>query len=308
MRKITLDFFGEKEDIVLPFNLYFLRKEIEYNYLLSPLDANEVIIKYIKDSKSIIISNDNIYKEFKKENINYIYLDISTESRIYLENFNEIKENESLIKKLEILKQEKKEIIEKNNLAMTNGKEKLVNIKNKITELNKEFNSLKIELNAIYEKNLKLKTEKENEINRISEILKIPLDEKSTLLKLKIHHHNKEDEYIKQEIKEISKKFSKKIYQFYTNLDNNEHSIGNLKQYFYEILKQYSDELDEKIILKKNENELIVHNGIICSKCGIFPIKGIRYICPRCTGINYCEQCHNNFNHTHPLLKFFQIK
>ena len=30
----------------------------------------------------------------------------------------------------------------------------------------------------------------------------------------------------------------------------------------------------------------IVHNGIICSKCGIFPIKGIRYICPRCTGFN----------------------
>ena len=281
MRKITLDFFGEKEDIVLPFNLYFLRKEIEYNYLLSPLDANEVIIKYIKDSKSIIISNDNIYKEFKKENINYIYLDISTESRIYLENFNEIKENESLIKKLEILKQEKKETIEKNNLAMTNGKEKLVNIKNKITELNKEFNSLKIELNAIYEKNLKLKTEKENEINRISEILKIPLDEKSTLLKLKIHHHNKEDEYIKQEIKEISKKFSKKIYQFYTNLDNNEHSIGNLKQYFYEILKQYSDELVEKIILKKNENELIVHNGIICSKCGIFPNKRNKIYMPK---------------------------
>ena len=308
MRKITLDFFGEKEKIILPCNLLILRKEIEYRFLLSPLDANEIIIKYIKDSKTIIIPNEKIYSQFKKDNINYIYLDISKESLIYFKHLSEIKNNESLINQLEILKEEKKIIIEKSNFEMNKGKEKLISIKNKIHELNKEFNSLQIELKAIYEKNLKLKTEKENEINRISEILKIPLDEKSTLLKLKIHHHNKEDEYIKQEIKEISKKFSKKIYQFYTNLDNNEHSIGNLKQYFYEILKQYSDELVEKIILKKNENELIVHNGIICSKCGIFPIKRIRYICPRCTGINYCEQCHNNFNHTHPLLKFFQIK
>ena len=42
-----------------------------------------------------------------------------------------------------------------------------------------------------------------------------------------------------------------------------------------------------------NENELIVHKGIICSKCGIFPIKGIRYKCPICIDINYCEKCHN---------------
>ena len=308
MRKITLDFFGEKEDIILPFNLLILRKEIEYHFLLSSIDANEIIIKYIKDSKSIIISNETIYNEFKRENINYIYLDISEESRIYLENLNQIKDKESLINQLEIIKQEKKQIIEKNNLEMISCKEKLISIKKKINELNKEFKDLQIELNAIYEKNLKLKTEKENEINRISEILKIDLDEKSTLLKLKLNHQNQEEENIKQEIKQISKKFSQKIYNFYENLNNNNYKSDNLKQYFYGILKQYSDTLVEKILLKTNENELIVHKGIICSKCGIFPIKGIRYKCPICIDINYCEKCHNNYNHYHPLIKYFQKK
>ena len=232
MRKITLDFFGEKEDIILPFNLLILRKEIEYHFLLSSIDANEIIIKYIKDSKSIIISNETIYNEFKRENINYIYLDISVESRIYLENLNQIKDKESLINQLEIIKQEKKQIIEKNNLEMISCKEKLISIKKKINELNKEFKDLQIELNAIYEKNLKLKTEKENEINRISEILKIDLDEKSTLLKLKLNHQNQEEENIKQEIKQISKKFSQKIYNFYENLNNNNYKSDNLKQYF----------------------------------------------------------------------------
>lgn len=306
MRKITLDFFGEKEDIILPFNLMNLRKAIEYHFLLSSIDANEIIIKYIKDSKSIIISNENIYNDFKRENINYIYLDISEESRIYLENLNQIKDKESLINQLEILKKEKKQIIEKSNLEMTRGKEKLISIKKKINELNKEFNDLQIELNAIYEKNLKLKTEKEKEINRISEMLKIDLDEKSTLLKLKINHKNQEEENIKQEIKQISKKFSKKIYNFYANLNNNNYKSDNSKQYFYEILKQYSDTLVEKIILKTNENELIVNKGIICSKCGIFPIIGMRYKCPICIDINYCEKCHNNYNHYHPLIKYFQ--
>ena len=310
MRKITLDFFGEKEKIILPCNLLILRKEIEYLFLLSPIDANEIIIKYIKDSKTIIIPNEKIYSQFKKDNINYIYLDISKESMIYFKHLNEIKNNESLINQLEILKEEKKIIIEKSNFEMNKGKEKLISIKNKIHELNKEFNSLQIELKAIYEKNLKLKTEKENEINRISEILNIQLDERSKLLKLKINLHNQEEENIKKEIKEISKKFSQKIFNFYkenSNLkNNNNHKIENLKEYFYEILKKYSDKLVEKIILKTNEKELIVHNGIICSECGILPIKGIRYKCPICYDINYCEKCHKNYNHIHPLIKCFQ--
>ena len=48
-----------------------------------------------------------------------------------------------------------------------------------------------------------------------------------------------------------------------------------------------------------------IHYGIICQKCQVFPITGIRYKCLKCDNYDLCEYCEKIFGkeHGHPLLK-----
>lgn len=45
--------------------------------------------------------------------------------------------------------------------------------------------------------------------------------------------------------------------------------------------------------------------GITCNKCGVSPIRGIRYKCANCVDFDLCEMCESNNNHatTHVFLK-----
>ena len=51
--------------------------------------------------------------------------------------------------------------------------------------------------------------------------------------------------------------------------------------------------------------ESIIHCGIKCHDCQVFPIKGIRYKCVKCQNFYLCEKCEakNGQNHGHALLK-----
>ena len=54
----------------------------------------------------------------------------------------------------------------------------------------------------------------------------------------------------------------------------------------------------------------IIHSGIKCQQCQIYPITGIRYKCLNCDCYNLCEVCEKQFgsSHGHPLLKLRNIE
>lgn len=47
------------------------------------------------------------------------------------------------------------------------------------------------------------------------------------------------------------------------------------------------------------------HQGIKCKGCGVYPIKGLRFMCTICNSFNYCEKCEESkgIDHQHPFLK-----
>ena len=49
MKKISLNFFGEKAEINVPTSLESLRKAISDQFLFSPRDTAELMIYYVKD-------------------------------------------------------------------------------------------------------------------------------------------------------------------------------------------------------------------------------------------------------------------
>lgn len=44
----------------------------------------------------------------------------------------------------------------------------------------------------------------------------------------------------------------------------------------------------------------VVHEGARCHKCGVTPIRGIRYRCSVCFDFDYCEQCEALHHDKHP--------
>ena len=65
MEKINLNFFGEQVAITTPKDLPSLRTKISEAYSFSSLDAAEIILYYIKDSKKSYIINENYFLKFK---------------------------------------------------------------------------------------------------------------------------------------------------------------------------------------------------------------------------------------------------
>ena len=51
--------------------------------------------------------------------------------------------------------------------------------------------------------------------------------------------------------------------------------------------------------------ESVIHSGVKCQQCQVYPITGIRYKCLKCDCYNLCEVCEEQYgkNHGHPLLK-----
>ena len=259
MFNISLDFFGEIIEIKIPENLFDLRKNIKEQFALTKEDSEEIIIKYFNNNHETIILNEKDYIEFKESNIKNIILDISQESRIHKEIFNETKIQYSLLEKLT---KEKKDIIEKNNKEMIFGKNKLIEIKNQINDLKLEFKELKVKLNNIYENNSKLNLEKEKEINELREQLNLPKEENNPF---KILNLISEEEKEKNKINEYTKELRKNILNVYEEFSERiksesysfkqKQEIQNLKKYIYKISETICNQIIENIFLKKMKEE-----------------------------------------------------
>ena len=70
----------------------------------------------------------------------------------------------------------------------------------------------------------------------------------------------------------------------------------------------------EKVEENKIENnklaDKLVHFGITCDGCGVFPIIGCRYKCAICEDFDFCEECEKKYGeeHSHPFLKIYEPK
>ena len=340
MKKICLNFFGEKAEINIPTNLEALRKAIQEQFLFSPSDAAEVMIGYMKDLKTKIIKTEEDFRNFIKEKINQINLDISEESRIYQENLKEVENEETKLKnELDILTKEKNKIVEANNKEMLEGKVKLDDLTKKINELRNEYKKVSTNLINVFNKNNIAVKEKEMKINEIRKKLNLPQLKEKKLKKIK-----KEKKEIKKEIKKEVKKEVKKVTKKEEEKKKDFISINQVNEYVQNLTKKLSDfvneqkkkidlkdlpqnamkeieswkniivegtkKYSEKVIenLKKinfEKKEPVVHYRYICDGCGMSPIVGIRYKCAVCSDFDFCEKCEAKMgeSHNHPFVK-----
>ena len=61
---------------------------------------------------------------------------------------------------------------------------------------------------------------------------------------------------------------------------------------------------------KEKITDKIVHFGVKCDGCGVFPIIGCRFKCAVCDNFDYCEECEKKLSekHSHPFLKIYEPK
>ena len=343
MKKICLNFFGEKAEINIPTNLEALRKAIQDQFLFSPSDAAEVMIGYMKDLKTKIIKTEEDFRNFIKEKINQINLDISEESRIYQENLKEVENEETKLKnELDILTKEKNKIVEANNKEMLEGKVKLDDLTKKINELRNEYKKVSTNLINVFNKNNIAVKEKEMKINEIRKKLNLPQLKEKKLKKIK-----KEKKEIKKEIKKEVKKEVKKVTKKEEEKKKDFISINQVNEYVQNLTKKLSDFVNEQkknidlkdipqnamkeIELWKNiivegtkkysekvlenlkkinfeKKEQVVHEKYICDGCKMSPIVGIRYKCAVCPNFDFCEKCEAKMgeSHNHPFVKYIK--
>jgi myosin heavy subunit len=342
MKKISLNFFGEKAEINVPTSLESLRNAISEQFLFSPQDAAEVMIGYIKDLKTKVIKTEEDFRNFIKEKINQINLDISEESRIYKENLKEAEDEEKKLKnELDNLTQEKTKLIKEHNKKMIEGRNKLDDLTKEINKLKKEYKKVSTELIAEYNKNNKEVREKDKKINELREKLNLPklkekklpnvrqnkpqkkMPEKKTqetkTTEKKVEFNLPINE-INQKILLFSKKFSEFIEQQKKNINFENINLGETSQnlikevemwknFIVEKTKNYSEKLIEKIKQNKEEkNGKVVHRNYICDGCEMNPIVGVRYKCAICPDFDFCEKCEAKMGekHNHPFVKYIK--
>ena len=136
LKNIVLNFFDELTKVDIPKNLSDLRAKISQACLFSPKDAEEIILTYNSDKKTIPIENEEDYKTFLNSKIEKIDLEISQNSKIYQENLNEIVEEVSEDKKkLESLNQRNNEIEQLKETKFVEEKKQIKDISEQIKTL-----------------------------------------------------------------------------------------------------------------------------------------------------------------------------
>ena len=139
MTKITLNFFGEEAIIDEPKDILTLRSKISEKYLLSPSDAAEITLFYIKDNIKIYIINGNDFSKFKESRITKIFLDVNQNSKLYIDNATQLEnENKKEQKELEKLNQEFEKVCQKKEKIENVFEKELKQINNQIMLLNKK--------------------------------------------------------------------------------------------------------------------------------------------------------------------------
>ena len=136
MDKLSLNFFGEQLEVNLPESLETLRKDISEKFLFSPLDTTELIISYAKDLGKKIIETENDFKEFIKNKVFKIELDIDQNSQIFKNSLLKLQnENENNKKELENIIAKCKELKSQKDSKLSEAKKKLMKLQKREKKL-----------------------------------------------------------------------------------------------------------------------------------------------------------------------------
>ena len=270
MSKITLNFFDEELIIDKPQSLSFLRSKISELFGLSLDDATEIILSYKDENDNISISTEEDLKIFlESKNEKKINLSISQESKLFKENLQRMQNDMNDKKELARLYKERGELKKMK-------KEKSEAAKKKINEIQNQINQLTLARAKLY-------YETEVEVGQIKVAL------------------TKNEEKIFELKKKMGLPFKKPIIK----PSNNPKIVINFGNLMKINDKGLNTELklnkDEPYIdiVKKEEIKELIHLGVKCDGCKMYPIIGKRYKCNKCFNFDFCEKCYEENKSTH---------
>ena len=279
MEDITLDFFGEKVKINKPKDLSYLRILISEKFMLSDIDAAEILIYYLKDNKKKYIINDDDYQIFWNLKIATIFLDIDKNSKLYLENKLKL-EKENSPKSNENTELEK--LIQKKQEIEKSEEEYLKSYKEKLTNLNRQIDILlakKLDLVTLKKNKLKdFRSQKEKIDKKINELSENK-ENKDVLLKTAQKSKNKEEENnilsfnklkivldnVVEKVKDVTNEYIFKNFE----KSKKEEKIDNIKKTTKDAIKEINN-LSKLVInqsnnlieeINENEGEKIILRG-----------------------------------------------
>ena len=171
MKNISLNFFGENVSINMPTDLASLRQQISEKFMFSPSDAAEIVISYAKDLGKKIIETEQDFVNFISYKITKVDLDISQNSKLYIDNLNNLKKEKDdntkalheALKKKDEIKMKKETTLKKNNEQIKKLENQINSIKKLKKELERKTNLEKKKLDKEdKEKNKKIEKLKKN--------------------------------------------------------------------------------------------------------------------------------------------------
>ena len=138
MKKVSLNFFGEEVSINMPTDLSSLRQQISEKFMFNPSDAAEIIVSYAKDLSKKIIETEQDFVNFISDKINKIDLDISPNSKLFINNLNSLKkesednkkELEEALKKKDEIQKRRETALKQKSLEMKKLNQQIIEIKN----------------------------------------------------------------------------------------------------------------------------------------------------------------------------------
>lgn len=334
MKKISLNFFGEKAEINVPTSLESLRKAISEQFLFSPRDTAELMIYYVKDLGHKIVQTEKDFAQFLKEKAKELNLDISETSHLYQEEMKGIEKAESAREELERLKAEKKNILDECQKRMKEKRDQMKTIKASIQELRAQYAAINKELVTDFSNMIaQLKPKKERIVELEKQLGVQPVKEvkgqgktlKSKIkcfvnkLERKIYKITKKENYKeskkiakkqkKQEVKDQKKQEVPVIQPVQQNFGEKVlTNIRNIGDFIIDNGNKIKENITEKISNFNKPAEQLngpIHNRVICDGCGMNPIVGPRYKCAVCEDFDYCSKCEEQFSqkHQHPFIK-----
>ena len=74
---------------------------------------------------------------------------------------------------------------------------------------------------------------------------------------------------------------------------------------FLSVAKSIYNPPEKKLRAPRFVSDRVMHKGVACDGCGIFPIVGCRYKCAICPNFDYCENCEKKLakEHSHPMVQ-----
>jgi DNA repair exonuclease SbcCD ATPase subunit len=266
MEKINLNFFGEEVSIEIPKDLALLRTKISEKYSLSSSDASEIILYYIKDTKKTYIINENDFTKFKELKISTIFLDVNQNSKLYLDNVTQIKEEikkeEENKKEKEKVNEEKKEEDKKEEIDVEKAKEEISKLDSEIDEITKKQK----EKNKLYNDKISEVIKQIVELEKLKDHLNMEKDLDFYELKDKKTELEKKRKEIKKKIEpEIVLKASKPAPKFtggYRSGQNNfpyskaalDKNFENQRKYFEKLNAAKEKRMKERKALEEQKS------------------------------------------------------